>query len=277
MTSGDAGARPRPATSDAADAATFADHFSSHAAQYAAYRPKYPVALFHWLAVAAPGTQQAWDAGTGNGQVAHGLVTRFARVVATDASAEQIANATPHPRITYEVTSYETSIAAGTAQLVTVGQALHWFDLPAFVREVRRVLQPGGVLAAFAYGHSRVAPEIDELVRYHHDVTLGSYWPHEHHLIHEGYRSLALPIDELVPPPIEMHEQWSLEQYIGFLRTWSATQRSLRARGAESVARFEAALAERWGAVQRRDVYWPMVVRAGAVRGTVGGPRIGAP
>lgn len=245
----------------------FADHFSAHAAAYAAYRPRYPVALFHWLAVVAPGTQLAWDAGTGNGQVAHGLVTRFARVVATDASAEQVANAPPHPRITYEVTRYDTSILGGTAQLVTVGQALHWFDMPSFVREVRRVLQPGGVLAAFAYAHSRVSPDVDELVRYHHDVTLGPCWPREHHLIHEGYGSLALPIDELVPPPLELRESWSLEQYIGFLRTWSATQRFLRTRGPDPIASFEVALAERWGEVPRRDVYWPMVIRAGEVRG----------
>jgi len=103
----------------------FSDHFSAYAAEYAAFRPRYPAALLHWIAEAAPGSELAWDAGTGNGQVAHGLVTRFARVVATDASAEQIANAAPHPRIQYAVTSYDSGIADGTAQLVTVGQALH--------------------------------------------------------------------------------------------------------------------------------------------------------
>jgi SAM-dependent methyltransferase len=256
----------RPASAGATSGATFADHFSAHAAEYAAFRPKYPVALFHWLAMVAPGTQQAWDAGTGNGQVAMGLVTRFARVVASDASAEQVANAVRHPRITYEVTSYQTGIAAGTAQLVTVGQAIHWFDLDPFLAEVRRVLQPGGVLAAFAYGHSRVSPEVDEFVRQHHDVTLGRYWPPPHRLIHDGYRSLALPIDELLPPPLEIREEWTVLQYIGFLRTWSATQRYLREHGPEGIALFEAGLRERWGAVERRPVSWPLVIRAGEVR-----------
>lgn len=244
----------------------FAVHFSAHAAEYAAYRPRYPVALFHWLSDLGPGTQLAWDAGTGNGQVAHGLVTRFARVVATDVSAEQIANAPPHARITYRVTSGESGIATGTAQLVTVGQALHWFDLPAFSNEVRRVLQPSGVLAAFAYGHNRVSPEIDAIVRHYHDVTVGPFWPREHHMIHEGYRSMELPIDEIVPPPLEMREAWTLERFIGFLRTWSATQRSITARGDAHVLEFESALRERWGAVPRRSVSWPMVIRAGEVR-----------
>lgn len=250
----------------AAQPSEFADHFSAHAAAYAEFRPKYPAALFHWFAVVAPGTQQAWDVGTGNGQVAHGLATRFARVVATDASAEQVANAPRHPRISYAVTSYDSGIAQGTAQLVTVGQALHWFDLKPFLREVRRVLQPGGVLAAFAYGHNRIVPEIDEIVRYHHDVTLGPFWPREHALIYQGYASLALPIDELVPPPLEMREEWTLAQFIGFLRTWSATQRFIRTRGEEPILAFEAEMRARWGALPRRTVCWPLVIRAGEVR-----------
>lgn len=241
----------------------FADHFSAHAAEYAAYRPHYPQALFRWLAEISPGTQLAWDAGTGNGQVAHGLVTRFARVVATDASAEQVANAQPHARIAYKVTSYDTGIADGAAQLVTVGQALHWFDLGAFIDESRRVLQPDGVLAAFAYGRNRISPEIDELVRHHHDVTLGEFWPREHWLIYEDYRSLEVPIIELVPPPIELREEWTLERFIGFLRTWSGTQRSIAARGDAEVVVFEAELARRWGSEPVRTVTWPMVIRAG--------------
>jgi SAM-dependent methyltransferase len=244
----------------------FADHFSAHAATYATYRPRYPLALFHWLAVVAPGTTQAWDAGTGNGQVAQGLITRFARVRATDASAEQIANAIPHPRISYGVAQYESELPAASTQLVSVGQALHWFDATAFCKEARRVLQPGGILAAFAYVHSTITPEIDLVVRHHHGVTLGHFWPKEHHLIHEEYRSIPLPIDELPAPPFEMIEDWSLKQYIGFLRSWSGTQRLIAARGEEPILAFERTLAEAWGSVARRTVRWPMFMRAGEIR-----------
>jgi SAM-dependent methyltransferase len=234
------------------DTPAFADHFSAHATTYATYRPRYPMALFHWLAVVSPGTGQAWDAGTGNGQVAQGLITRFARVTATDASAEQI--------------QYESGLPAASAQLVTVGQALHWFDADAFCREAQRVLQPGGVLAAFAYVHSTITPEIDLVVRHHHSVTLGHYWPREHHYIHEEYRSIPLPIDELVAPPFEMAEEWSLAQYIGFLRSWSGTQRAIAARGEEPILSFEATLTEVWGDTPRRTVRWPMFMRAGEIR-----------
>lgn len=244
----------------------FQDHFSAHAGTYATFRPRYPVALFHWLAVVAPGTALAWDAGTGNGQVATGLITRFRQVVATDASAEQIANAPTHARISYRVAQYESGIADHSAQLVTVGQALHWFDADAFCHEVRRVLQPGGVLAAFAYVHSQVTPEVDLLVRHHHDVTLGHYWPVEHHLIHEEYRGIPLPIDELVVPPFELREDWTLAQYGGFLRSWSGTQRLIAARGEEPILAFERDLEAAWGGALRRSVTWPMFMRVGEVR-----------
>lgn len=244
----------------------FADHFSAHAKTYSRFRPRYSTALFDWLAVVSPGTGHAWDAGTGNGQVAQRLVARFARVTATDASEEQIRNAVPHTRIAYSVAQYESGLPAGSVQLVTVGQALHWFDADAFCKEAKRVLQPKGILAAFAYVHSTIAPELDLLMHHHHSVTLGRYWPREHHLIHEEYRSIALPIDELPAPPFEMQEVWTVEQYLGFLRSWSATQKLIAAQGEEPILAFERTFAEAWGNVARRAVRWPMFIRAGEIR-----------
>src|SRR5690606_13750301 len=75
---------------------TFEDHFSKLAAAYAAHRPGYPAALFAYLAALAPARDLAWDCGAGNGQAAVSLVAHFAQVVATDASAQQIARAFPH-------------------------------------------------------------------------------------------------------------------------------------------------------------------------------------
>jgi SAM-dependent methyltransferase len=246
---------------------TFADHFSGHAAAYAAFRPRYPAGLYDWLASVAPGRELAWDVGTGNGQVAHGLVTRFARVVATDPSSAQIAQAAPHPRIRYAVTAYASELADAGAQLVAVGQAIHWFDLDPFFAEVRRVLQPGGVVAAFAYAHSRVEPEVDRWVRAYHDATLDGYWAPEHLLIHARYRTMEMPIDELVAPTFELVEEWTLAQYVGFLRTWSSVQRLIADGGEPKVLEFEAGLSERWGAAKVRPVLWPLVMRAGTMHG----------
>jgi len=248
-----------------AGAPGFADLFSGHASAYAVYRPRYPAALYDWLVSVSPGAQLAWDVGTGNGQVAHSLVTRFARVVATDPSAQQLSHAVPHARIKYVETKYSSGLADGSAQLITVGQAIHWFELGEFFSEARRVLQPRGVVAAFAYAHSRVTPAVDALVRRYHDVTLDGYWAPEHHLIHAGYRTLAMPIDELAAPAFELCEQWSLAQYTGFLRTWSSVQKLIAAGGEARVVGFEEELAAAWGREPVRAVIWPLVLRAGSL------------
>lgn len=244
----------------------FADHFSGYASAYAAFRPRYPSALYDWLASVAPGAELAWDVGTGNGQVAHGLVTRFARVLASDPSPQQLSHAPPHPRIRYLETKYASGLPDASVQLITVGQAIHWFELDAFFAESRRVLQPRGVVAAFAYAHSRVTPAIDALVRRYHDVTLAGYWAPEHHLIHAGYRTLAMPIAEIAAPSFELVEQWTLAQYTGFLRTWSSAQKLIAAGGEAHVLALESDLADAWGREPVRAVLWPLVLRAGPLR-----------
>lgn len=241
----------------------FADHFSGHALSYAVHRPRYPAALYDWLATAAGGAELAWDVGTGNGQVAQGLATRFARVVATDPSEEQLSHAVPHARIRYQRTTYQPDLPDASVDLVAVGQALHWFALEEFFGSVRRLLKPGGLFAAFAYAHSRVSPEIDALMRQYHDVTVGPFWAPEHHWIHAGYRTLDLPIAEIDAPPFEIVERWSCAQYLGFLRTWSSVQRLMRAEGDAKVLAFEAELMEAWGRQSERAVVWPLILRAG--------------
>ncbi|MBX3132393.1 MAG: class I SAM-dependent methyltransferase [Gemmatimonadaceae bacterium] len=246
-----------------AGSAHFAHLFSGHASTYAAFRPRYPDALYEWLLSHTPQREQAWDVGTGNGQVALALAEHFAQVMATDPSAEQLAAAPAHPRVQYRVATYDSALAPASAGLVTVGQALHWFDLPQFFAEVKRVLVPGGLFAAFAYVHSGVDAKLDQVTRHYHDVTCDAYWAPEHHLIRNAYRTLALPIAEIPAPEMFVEATMTLAQYAGFFRSWSATQRLLRAEGEAPVLAFERALAEAWGEDVPRLVRWPLIVRAG--------------
>lgn len=245
----------------------FTDHFSGHAQAYAQFRPRYPAVLFHYLAMRAPGTQLAWDCGTGNGQAATGLAERFARVVATDPSVAQIATARAHPRVTYRVAQYESGLQPASAQLVTAAQALHWMDVDAFVREARRVLQPGGLLAVWCYSLCTIDPAFDELIEFFCRVTIGAYWAPERRLVDEGYRSVALPIDELDVPPFELAADMTLGQFLGYVETWSAVQRCVAVRGRETFDAFARSIGERWGLPSTlRRVTFPLHVRAGELR-----------
>jgi SAM-dependent methyltransferase len=243
---------------------SFKDHFSAQAADYAKFRPGYPRELFNYLASIAPGRQLAWDCGTGNGQAAVALASVFDRVIATDASEKQITNAEPHERVEYRVAPAEDSgIESETLDLIVVAQALHWFDLERFYAEARRVLKVNGVLAASAYNLLHIEPTVDEVVnRYYYEVV-GPFWPPERKLI-EQFANLPFPFHKIDPPKFEMTAQWSLEHLLGYLRTWSSTQRFIAANQSDPLDEIASELYAAWGdAKQTRRVVWPLTLRVG--------------
>lgn len=239
---------------------TFRDHFSGHAEVYARYRPDYPDALFDWLADAAPDRARAWDCATGNGQAAVALADRFGEVVATDASEKQIRSAFSHPRVRYRVAPAERSgLANASVSLVTVAQALHWFDLPAFYAEADRVLKPGGVLAVWAYELFTASEEVDRVVHHLYKGIVGPYWPPERKAIEHGYAGYTLPFEPVDAPPFAMEKRWTADDALGYLRTWSAVARYVDAHGADPVLQVADDLRSAWGDGPR-DIRWPLIL-----------------
>lgn len=245
--------------------AAYSDHFSPQAAAYAAHRPGYPEALFELLAERSPGRLRAWDCGCGNGQVARGLAGRFREVVASDPSAAQLERRDPAAAIGFvRCLAAPAPLATASCDLVAVGQALHWFPLDAFYAEVRRVLRPGGLFAAWCYSLLRVAPAIDALLDRFYRDTLGAWWPPERAHVDHGYRDLPFPFDELHAPRMDLELEWDLGQLGGYLSTWSACRRCHEATGLDPLPGLLARLAGPWGdpGTQRR-VRWPLHLRLG--------------
>lgn len=244
---------------------TFKDHFSTQSTIYRAARPRYAAALFDWLAAQAPGRALAWDAGCGTGQASVGLARVFDQVVATDPSAAQIAEAEAAPNIDYRVEAAEAcSLADASVDLVTVAQALHWFALDAFHGQVRRVLRPGGVIAEWSYADCTVTPAVDAVTRFLYVELLDAYWPPERRLVESGYAELAFPFARIAAPQFGLEARWDLAGFLAYLRSWSATQRYLRAQDSDPVTDLEAEFGAAWGdAATVRPVRWGLVLRAG--------------
>jgi SAM-dependent methyltransferase len=240
----------------------FKDHFSGHADRYAAYRPTYPAALMQFLADCCEERRMAWDCATGNGQTARALTPYFRRIIATDASAAQIEAAIAHPRIEYRVAAAESSgLPAQSLDLITVSQALHWFDIERFFDEALRVLVPGGVLSAWSYEMCSVAPAVDVLIRALYQ-EIDAWWPPERRLVEARYSGIELPMPAIAAPAFEMTACWSADAMLGYLRTWSACQRCLRERGQDPVLAIERSLRIAWGDGSR-EVRWPLALKIG--------------
>jgi SAM-dependent methyltransferase len=238
--------------------------FSPIAGLYARARPRYPAELFAHLAERVERKDLAWDCATGNGQAALGLVDHFERVIATDASAEQIGHATPHPRIDYRVAPPERSgLNDRSVDLVTVAAAVHWFDLAEFSSELRRVVRPGGVVAAWTYHAAHVEPPLDRVFeRFYRDVV-SPYFAPGARLVDERYETLALPGEPVETASFSMSADWSLDDLIAYVRSWSGTQRYMKERGEDPIARIADELEEVWGEPERvRTVRWPLYLKA---------------
>lgn len=244
---------------------SFEDHFSRQAADYARYRPDYPAALFEFFAGLAPDRRRAWDCATGSGQAALGLAGHFGAVVATDASVRQIREAARRAGVHYAVAAAEESpLPDASVGLVTVAQALHWFDRPRFWREVRRVLVKKGVVAAWSYHGFHVTPEVEAVIHRYYKEIVGPYWPPGRAIVEHGYGALEFPFVEETPPAFPLEKRWDFAALLGYLRTWSASQRFYEAKGSDPVLLVRDDLAEAWGPPERiRPFRWDLDLRVG--------------
>jgi ubiquinone/menaquinone biosynthesis C-methylase UbiE len=257
----------------------FKDLFSSNSKKYASSRPTYPRPLFEFLVELVQYRNLAWDCATGNGQAAVFLSEYFEQVIASDASKEQIENAQPRDNIRYEVFRAEkTTLADNSVDLVTIAQALHWFDLDDFYKEVKRVLRKedngpgsvggglGGVIAAWAYGLHSISPYIDNITHLLYEDILGSYWPKERKIVENKYQDIPFPFHEIDAPVFQIELDWTLSDLVGYLYTWSSVQKFIGKNNSDPIKQVYDSLADAWSdknSWQKRRVIWPIYIRVG--------------
>lgn len=245
---------------------TFKDLFSIQATDYAKFRPRYPDALFTYLASLTPAHESAWDCGTGNGQAAVELAKFYDKVIATDPSEKQLASAEKNPKVTYTQGSAEkTPFQEHSMDLVTVAQAFHWFKHEEFFAEVRRVLKPSGVVAIWSYNLCEITPEIDRVVHVLYADILGPYWEKERKLVEEGYKNCIFPVNALTPPRFEMTAEWGFEHLIGYLGTWSSLQTFIKKNGVNPLEDLAPRLQQAWAGAKTHTVRWELSLRVGRV------------
>ena len=239
----------------------FKDHFSALSDGYAKYRPTYPAELFEFLASVASSNALAWDCATGSGQVAVALSDYFSNVIASDASSSQIDAATQHAGVEYRVAMAEQSgLTDSSVDLITVGQAFHWFNEALFMAEARRVLRPEGVLAIWCYELCEVNEECDVVVdRLYRDI-LAEYWSPERMMVEQGYSGVAMPGAPVPAPGFAMSFDWRVADMLGYLRSWSACKRYETQVGSDPVEEISAELRSAWGDGVRR-VAWPLAIK----------------
>ncbi|MFQ6006137.1 MAG: class I SAM-dependent methyltransferase, partial [Woeseia sp.] len=219
--------------------------------------------LFTFLTDCCVERRLAWDCATGNGQAARALAPHFERVIATDASEAQIRAARSDPKIDFRVAKAEQSgLDDDSTDLITVAQALHWFDITSFFDEVQRVLVSGGVLAVWSYRNCVVNPDCDALINELYAGVVGEYWPPERELVEGGYQSIELPMPSIAAPAVAMRVNWTVADMLGYLRTWSASQRYMQDHGADPVSIIEERLNDAWGG-GRHEVSWPLNIKIG--------------
>jgi SAM-dependent methyltransferase len=240
----------------------FQDHFSGGAADYARYRFAYPAAFFEALAARSPGRRRAWDVGAGSGQASVALAEHFDEVLASEPSGAQLGLAPAHPRVWYrQERAEDAELEDASVDAVLAAQAIHWFDRPVFYARVRRALRPDGLIVASTYAFPEVSPAIDaRVLRFAQE--LGPYWPASSVLPHGRYVGLDFPFPELPFPPFACELQWTIEQLVGNLRTWSGAQRAAAVEGEGRLDALWRDLIPLWGSGPRL-VRWPLWVRAG--------------
>lgn len=243
--------------------------FGAVSQAYAAHRPTYPEPFFKAFAQRCPGRKLVWDCGCGSGQASIALAEHFDQVLASDASAAQLEQAQPHPRITYrQAAAGASGLELSSVDGVLVAAAVHWFAGEAFNAEVRRVARAGAVMAWIGYLPLQLSSTVlQECLNHFYCTTLDPWWPAERRWVDQRYAGLPFPGEEWAfPQDLWIERHWTLDDLMGYLGTWSAVENARRS-GVDPLPELAGTMGGLWpdGGRQRLLARWPFMGRWGGI------------
>jgi SAM-dependent methyltransferase len=242
------------------------DLFSEQSKIYAAFRPSYPRELYDFIYGFVNQKNTAWDCATGNGQVAQELCKDFEQVFATDLSQQQIGNAFAAPNIHYSVAPAEkTTFEDGTFDLITVAQALHWINVDQFYQEAIRVAKSNAILAVWGYSILHVDNEIDPPFLNFYRNVVGPYWDAARQLVEDQYKNIPFPFETISTPAFGLKLHWTLEQFSGYISSWSATRNYIKSNQQDPVPTFIEQLKSVWPSGEIKTVTFPVFMKLGRI------------
>lgn len=244
----------------------YTNHFAEGSKDYLQFRPSYPESLFVYLCSLVKSHDTAWDCATGTGQAAVMLAKYFKQVIATDINQPQMDEA---PRLTninyFHCPAEKPHIPDASVDLITVAQALHWFDFTRFYIEVNRVLKPDGIIAAWSYSLGYINPEISKIIKDFYKDTLKPAWPKERHYIDEEYQTIPFPFQKISPPDFYIEKEMNLTQLLGYLATWSAVKEYELKNQVNPIDLIRVELTKAWGDPEKIYVMrWPIHLLVGS-------------
>lgn len=243
------------------------DNFSKQSSFYKKYRPNYPIELINDILHITCEMDSCWDCGTGNGQVAVELSHHFENVFATDVSENQIANAVKKENITYGVErSEDTSFIDNQFDLITVAQALHWFDFKSFNKEINRVCKNGAIVAVWGYGLLRIEESIDLLLDSFYTDIIGPYWNKERKYVDDEYASIPLDFKEInLKKDYLIKTYWTIGDLEGYLNSWSSVQNYITKNKQSPVDQIIESISVYWDNQTTKEINFPIFTRIGRI------------
>lgn len=243
------------------------DNFSQQSDHYEKYRPVYPLAFYAYLNGIVNSKNVAWDCGTGNGQVAVELAKYFEQVYATDISSNQLEQAPLKDNIAYSVQAAEqTYFEDNSFDLITVAQAIHWFDFDKFYKEVNRTAKNNAIICAVGYGRLTISKEIDPIIEDFYKNTIGIFWDKERKYIDENYQTIPFPFKEIISPNLSIQVNWDVAHLIGYLNTWSAVKHYIKKHQTNPVELLKKEIEKHWKSEEMKQVNFPLLLRTGVIQ-----------